>query len=88
MPGMRSSLEFLQALLSQITPIPMGCVSVLPEDEINDDHPAVTQVHKAARNPDVEDEDENENEDHPTLPAIEDKCGRVDILSKVTKDNQ
>jgi hypothetical protein len=33
-------------------PIPTGHVSVLPEDEINDDDPAETQVHEEARDPD------------------------------------
>jgi hypothetical protein len=33
-------------------PIPTGHVSVLPEDKINDDDPAETQVHEEARDPD------------------------------------
>jgi hypothetical protein len=42
---MRVSIESLRTSLSQITPIPTGRVSVIPEDEINDDDPAETQVH-------------------------------------------
>jgi hypothetical protein len=43
---------------------------VLPEDEINDDDPAATQVHEEDRDP--ADEDEDEDEDYSTLPDGED----------------
>jgi len=62
MLNMRASIESFPALFSQITLIPTGCVSVHPEDEINDDDPAETEVHKEARNRD--DEDEDQDEDH------------------------
>jgi hypothetical protein len=45
-PNTRASIQSLRASLSRITPIPPGRVSVLPEDEINDDDPADTQVHE------------------------------------------
>jgi len=45
-------------------PIPMDCVSVLPEDEITDDDPTETQVHNKAHDPD--DEDENKDNDYST----------------------
>jgi len=86
MPNTRASIESLRASLSRITPIPTGRVSVLPEDEINDDDPAETQVHEEARNPD--DEDEDEDEDDSTLPEGEDNRGRDDILLKITEDDQ
>jgi len=63
-PNTRASIESLRASLSRITPIPTCRVSVLPEDEINDDDPADTQVHEEARDPD----DEEEDEDDSTLP--------------------
>jgi hypothetical protein len=85
-PNTRASIEPLRASLRRITPIPTGHVSVLPEDEINDDDPAETQVHEEARNPD--DEDADEDEDHSTLPEGEDNRGRDDILSKITKDDK
>jgi hypothetical protein len=62
----------------------MGRVSVLPEDEINDDDPAETQVHEEACDPD----DEEEDEDDSTLPVGEDNRGRDDILSKISEDDQ
>ena len=83
-PNMRASIESLRASLSRITPLPTGRVSVLPEDEINDDDPAETQVHEEARDP----EDEDEDEDDSTLPEAEDNRGRDDILSKITEDDQ
>jgi len=83
-PNTRASIESLGASLSPITPIPTGRVSVLPEDEINDDDPAETQVHEEARDP----EDEDEDEDDSTLPEGEDNRGRDDILSKITEDDQ
>jgi hypothetical protein len=54
-PNTRASIESLRALLSRITPIPTGWVSVLPEDEIKNDDPAETRVHGEARDPDDED---------------------------------
>jgi hypothetical protein len=70
MPNTRASIESLRASLSRITPIPTGRILVLPEDEINYDDPAKTQVHDEARDPD--DEDEDEDEDYSTLPEAED----------------
>jgi len=70
MPNTCASIESLQASLSRITPIPMDRVWVLPEDEINDDDPAETQVHEEACDPD--DEDEDEDEDDSTLPEGKD----------------
>jgi hypothetical protein len=61
-------------------------VSVLPEDEINDDDPAETQVHEESRNP--VNEDEEEDNDDSTLSEGKDNQGRDDILSKITKDDQ
>jgi len=86
MPNTHASIESLRALLSQITPIPTGHVSVLPVDEINAHDPAEIQVHEEARDPD--DEDEDEVEDDSTLPEGEDNRGRDDILSKITEDDQ
>jgi hypothetical protein len=83
-PNTRASIESLRASLSRITPIPTGRVSVLPEDEINDDDPAETQVHEEARDP----EDEDEAEVDSSLPEGEDNRGRDDILSKITEDDQ
>jgi hypothetical protein len=80
----RASIESFRASLNRITPIPTGRVSVLPEDEINDDYPAETQGHEEARDPD----DKEKDEDDSTLPAGEDNRGRDDILSKITEDNQ
>jgi hypothetical protein len=51
---------------------------------MNDDDPAETQVHEEARDPEVEDQDEDES----ALPAGEDNRGRDDNLSKMTKDDQ
>jgi len=86
MPNTHDSIESLRASVSRITPIPTGRVSVLPENEIEDDDPAETQVHEETRVPD--DEDEDHNEDDSTLPQGEDNPGRDDIVSKITKDNQ
>jgi len=86
MPNTRASIESLRASLSRITPIPTGRVSVLPDNEINDDDLAETQVHEEARDPD--DEDEDEDEDDSTSPEGEDNRGRDDILSKITEDDQ
>jgi len=86
MPNTRASIESLRASLSRITPIRTDRVSVLPEDEINDDNPAETHVHQEARDPD--DKDEDEDEDDSTLPEGEDNRGRDDILSKITEDDQ
>jgi len=86
MPNTRVSFESLRASLSRITPIPTGRVSVLPEDEINDDYPAETNVHEEARDP--HDEDEDEDEDDSTLPEGEDNRGRDNILSKITIDDE
>jgi hypothetical protein len=47
----RASIESFRASLNRITPIPTCRVSVLPEDKINDDDPAETQVHEEASNP-------------------------------------
>jgi len=86
MPNMRASIESLRVSLSRITLIPKGRVLVLPEDDINDDDSAETQVHEEAHDPDDDDEDEDEHD--PTLSEGEDNRGRDDILSKITKDNQ
>ena len=84
--NMLPSMESFPASLSQITPIPTEHISVLPEDEIDDDDQVETQVHEEARDPDHE--DEHEDEDDSTLPETDDKRGRDDILSKITKDDQ
>jgi len=86
MPNTCASIESLRASLSRITPIPRGRVSVLPEDEINDDNPAKTQVHEETC--DLDNEDEDKDKDNSTLPEGEDNRGRDDILSKITKDDQ
>jgi len=86
MPNTRVSIESLRASLRRITPIPTRRISVLPEDEINDDHPAETPVHEEARNSD--NEDEHEDEDNSTLPEGEDNGGRDDILLMNTEDDQ
>jgi hypothetical protein len=65
---MRASIESLLASLTRITPIPKGGISVLAEDEINNDDPAEIQVLKEARDPDNEEEDEDDS----TLPEGED----------------
>jgi hypothetical protein len=83
-PNTPESIESLRASLSRITHIPTDRVSVLPEDEINDDDPAETQVHEEARDP----EDEDEDEDDSTLTEREDNQGKDDILSKITEDDQ
>jgi hypothetical protein len=67
-------------------PIPTGRVSVLPEGEINDGHPARSEVHEEGRDPD--DENEDEDQDDSTLPEGDDNRGREDILSKITEDDQ
>jgi hypothetical protein len=67
MPNTRASIESLRVSLSRITPVPPSRVSVLPEDEINDDDPAATQVNEEA--PDSDDSDEDE--DDLTLPEGE-----------------
>jgi len=84
-PNTCASVESLRASFSRITLIPTVRVLVLPEDEINHDDPAETQVHEEARDPD--DEDEDEDEDDSTLPEGEDNGGREDILSKITEDD-
>jgi hypothetical protein len=84
LPNTRASIESLRASLSRITPIPTGRVSVLPEDEINDDDPAETQVHEESHDP----EDKDKDKDDSTLPEGEDNRGRDDILSKITEDDQ
>jgi hypothetical protein len=83
-PNTHASIESLRASLTRIISIPTDRVSVLPEDEINDDDPAETQVHKAGRDPD----DKEEDEDDSTLPEGEDNRGRDDILSQITEDDQ
>jgi len=82
----RASIESLRASLSRITPIPTGRISVKPEDKINDDDPAGTQLQEEARDPHNEDQDEHE--DDPTLPNGEDNRGRNDIFSMITEDDQ
>jgi hypothetical protein len=64
----------------------MGRVSILPDDEINDEDPAETQVHEEACDPDNEDEDEDE--DDSTLPEGKNNRAGDDTLSKITEDNQ
>jgi len=86
MPNTRASIESLRASLSRFTHISAGHVSGQPEEGINDDDPAETEVHEDARDPDNEDEDEEE--DDSTLPEGEDNRGRDDILSKITEDDQ
>jgi len=85
-PKTRASIESLRALLNWITPIPTGHVSVLPEDEINDNDAAKTQHHEEAHDPD--DQDKEEVQDDSTLPDGKDNRGRDDILSKITEDNE
>jgi len=75
-PNTRASIQSHRASVSRITPIATGRVSVLPEDEIDDDDPAETQVHEEARDPD----DTEEDEDDSTLAEGEDNRGRDDIL--------
>jgi hypothetical protein len=53
---------------------------VNPEDKINDDDHANTQVYEEAQEP--VDEDEDNDEDDSTIPQGEDNLGRDDILSK------
>jgi len=84
LPNTHASIESLRASYNRITPIHTGRVSVLPEDEMNDDDPAETHVHEEARDPD----DEEEEEDDSTLPEGEDNRDRDDILSKITEDDQ
>jgi hypothetical protein len=54
----------------------------------NSNNPVETQVHEEARDPDDEDEDEDEDQDDSTLLETADNCGRDDILSKITEDDQ
>jgi hypothetical protein len=49
----------------------VGRISVLPEDEINDDEPAVTHGHEEARDPDAGEEDDDDS----TLREGEDNRG-------------
>jgi hypothetical protein len=70
-PDLRASIESLQASLSQIAPISTGRVSVLPDDENNDDEPAVTHGYEEARDPD----DGKEDDDDSTLREGEDNRG-------------
>jgi hypothetical protein len=86
MRNTRASIESLRASLGRITPVLKGRVTVLPEDEINDDDPAETEVHEEAHDPD--DEDENEDEEDSTLPEGKDNRGRDDIVSMITEDDQ
>jgi hypothetical protein len=86
MPNTHASIESLPTSLSRITSIPTGCVSVLPEDDIFDDDPAVTQVHQGAHDPD--DEDEDNDKDNSTLQEGEHNRRSDDILSKITEGNQ
>jgi len=79
-------MESLHASLSRITPISTARVSVLPEDEIDDDDPIETEVHEKAYHPDNEVEDKEE--DDSTVPEVDDNCGGAYILSKITEDNQ
>jgi hypothetical protein len=60
-PNTCASIESLRASLSQNTPIPTGHVSVLLEDQTNDDDPAETQVHEEAHDRDDEEEDEHDS---------------------------
>jgi len=69
-----------------MTHIPLGRVSVPPDDEINYDNAGDTQVHEEACDPDEEDDDEDE--DDSTFPERENNSGRDDILSKITEDDQ
>jgi len=86
MPNTDESVELLQASLSRITPVPAGRVSLLRQDEINDENPVGTQVHEEASNPD--DEDEDEDADASPLHEGEDNQGRDTIMSKITEGNQ
>jgi hypothetical protein len=85
MPNTRASIESFRASHSRITPVPTGRISVLPEDEV-DENPPATQVHENTRDPEYEDEDEDE--DDSTLPEGTENRGREDILSKITEDDQ
>jgi hypothetical protein len=58
-PNTHASIESLLVSPSRITPILTGRVSVLLADEINDDDSAETQIHKEARDPDDEEEDQD-----------------------------
>jgi len=62
MANRRASMESLPASCSQITPGPSCHVSVLPEDEINEDNPDETPVHKEARYLN------NKDKEDPALP--------------------
>jgi hypothetical protein len=66
MLNMRVSMESLRASLSQITPIPTGCISVLPENAMRDGDPVETHVHEEAHDPDDEDGDEDQDHDETT----------------------
>jgi hypothetical protein len=85
-PNTRASIESLRGSLSPVTPIPTGRVSVLQEDESNDEDLAETQVQDEAHDPD--DEDEDKDKDDSTLPEGEDNQGRENTLSKITEDDQ
>jgi hypothetical protein len=50
--------------------MPTGRISVLAENEINDDHPTEAQVREEAREPADEDEDGDEHDS--TLPGCKD----------------
>jgi hypothetical protein len=58
-PNTHASIQSLRASLSRIKPIPTGRISVLLEDQMDDDDPAETWVHEEARDPDNESEDED-----------------------------
>jgi hypothetical protein len=59
MPNPRARIDYLRALLSRVTPIAIGHVSVIPEDDINEDEPAETPVHEEANDPDDADNHED-----------------------------
>jgi len=69
-----------------MTPIPTVLVSVLPEDEINDDDPTETQVQDAAHDNDHQDEDNDK--DDSTIPEAKDHWGRHNILKQITEDDE
>jgi len=66
--------------------MPTGRPSVLPEEEINDDDSAKTQVHVEAH--DSDDDNEDEDEDDSYFPEGEDNRSRDVILSTITEDDQ
>jgi hypothetical protein len=86
MPNMCVSNGSLRVSHSRITPISTGHVSVLPQDEMDEDDPPETQVHEEARETDAEGEDKDK--DDFLLPEGGDNGDRGDTLSKITEEVQ